>query len=408
MGIGHSNVRTLHSGRTTVVLVLITTVGFLVAMDNTIVAAAAGSVVTDLGTGVGMVPWLGLGYAFPFATLLVFTGPVIDRFGARAVLRWGGAGFVLGAFLAATAWASVPLLAGRVLQGVAAAAIVPATLTLLRSALPPASRTTGATGWLAALACGLAGGPVLGGALSQYLHWRWVFWAVLACAVIVPLLAGAAPAGAGDVAPRLRRAVPELVRYRMLTGSLLLQALWGIGVTGVAFFTPLAYGALFDAGPGTAALPLVIVALALIAATPLVGRAVSGLGAGAAVAGGLASVAIGLGTLAMIGSELAIVLRLAALALVGFGSAFTAPLATQVLDVVPARLAGTAAGLLSASRELSGAVGVGLAGALVALGPLIDGYTRALAISAVLTAVAALLARRLLLPRHTDEVRKIR
>ncbi|WP_063274788.1 MFS transporter [Amycolatopsis keratiniphila] len=389
-------------------LALIVTVGFLVAVDNTIVAAAAGSIVADLGAGIGLVPWLGLGYTLPFAALLVFTGPVIDRFGARAVLRWGGAGFTLGALLAATAWGTAPLMAGRVAQGVAAAAIVPATLTLLRSALPPAHRSIGAAGWLAALACGLAGGPVLGGALSQYLHWRWVFWAVLACAVVVLLLAGAAPAGQGERTPRLRRALPELMRHQTLTGSLLLQALWGIGVTGVAFFTPLAYGELFSVGPGTAALPLVIVALAVIAATPLVGRAVRRLGAGAAVAGGLATVAAGLGTLAVLGNEPAIVPRLAALALVGFGSAFTAPLTTQVLEVVPSRLAGTAAGLLSASRELSGAVGVGLAGALVALGPLVDGYTRALALSAVLTAVAASLATRLLLPRHIDEVRKIR
>ncbi|MFI0797865.1 Predicted arabinose efflux permease, MFS family [Amycolatopsis lurida] len=380
-------------------LALIVTVAFLVAVDNTIVAAAAGSIVADLGTGIGLVPWLGLGYALPFATLLVFAGPVIDRFGARMVLRWGGAGFTLGAFLAATARASAPLMAGRVVQGVAAAAIVPATLTLLRSALPPARRTTGAAGWLAALACGLAGGPVLGGALSQYLHWRWVFWAVLACAVVVLLLSGAAPAGLGERAPRLRRALPELMRHRALTGSLLLQAFWGVGVTGVAFFTPLAYGELFGVGPGAAALPLVIVALALIAATPFVGRAVNRLGAGAPVAGGLAMVTVGLGTLAVLGNEPEIVPRLVSLALVGFGSAFTAPLATQVLEVAPSQLAGTAAGLLSASRELSGAVGVGLSGALVAIGPLVDGYTRALALSAVLTAVAALLATRLLLPR---------
>jgi len=398
----------IHCGRTASVLALIVTVGFLVAVDNTIVAAAAGSIVTDLGAGIGLVPWLGLGYTLPFAALLVFTGPVIDRFGSRAVLRWSGAGFTLGALLAATTWGTAPLMAGRVVQGVAAAAIVPATLTLLRSALPPACRTTGAAGWLAALACGLAGGPVLGGALSQYLHWRWVFWAVLACAVVVLLLAGAASAELGERTPRLRRALPELIRHRSLAGSLLLQALWGIGVTGVAFFTPLAYGELFSVGPWTAALPLVIVALAVIAATPLVGRAVSRLGAGAAVAGGLATVAAGLGTLAILGNEPAILPRLAALALVGFGSAFTAPLATQVLEAVPSRLAGTAAGLLSASRELSGAVGVGLAGALVALGPLIDGYTRALAVAAVLTAVAASLATRLLLPLHTDEVRKIR
>ncbi|MDA3644269.1 MFS transporter [Saccharopolyspora indica] len=386
------------------VLVLIAVVAFLAAVDSTIVAAAAGSVAAELHLGVGQVSWLGLGYVLPYAALLLPAGPMIDRLGERAVLRWGSALFGAGSWLAGFASTWSLLIAGRVLQGVAAAAVVPAALMLLRTALPPARRASGAAIWLVALAGALAAGPVLGGALSEYLHWRWVFWSVLPFVLIIMLLAGTLPARLGEVAPRLGGSVRVLLRRRGLRGGLLVQLLWGVGVTGVAFFTPVVHQELLRTGPSAAALPLLAVAIALIVATPLVGRAVVVMGAAAVVVCGLGLVAAGLVALAAVGDVPALGLRLAALAVIGFGSAFTAPLTTCALEIVPERLTGTAAGMLAASRELSGALGVALVGALMASGPMVAGYADALVVAAAVTAVAALLAARVLPRRRTSEL----
>ncbi|MEV0697917.1 MFS transporter [Saccharopolyspora sp. NPDC050389] len=371
-------------------------VAFTASVDNTIVAAAAGLVAAELNLGIEQVSWLGLGYVLPFAVLLLPAGPLIDRLGERAVLRWGSAIFGPGALLSGFASAGTPLITGRVAQGVAAAAIVPAALTLVRTALPPARRPAGAAVWLVALAGALAAGPVLGGVLSEYLHWRWVFWSAVPLVLAVVLLTAALPARLGETAPPLGRSARTLLRTRALRGGLLVQLLWGIGVTGVAFFTPVVHQQLLRAGPSAAALPLLTVALALVVATPLVSRAVVAVGPGPAVTFGLVLVTGGLAVLAVAGDVPALLPRVSALAVIGFGSAFTAPLTTYALEVVPERLTGTASGMLSASRELSGALGVALVGTLMAAGPMVAGYTRALVVAAVVTTGAALLAARVL------------
>lgn len=379
------------------VLALIAVVAGTVSMDNTIVAAAAGTVAAQLVLGLGQLPWLSLGYVLPYAVLLVPAGPLVDRVGERAALRWGGFLFGAGALLSGLAWTGTALLTGRLVQGVAAAAMVPAALALVRTGLPRALWATGSAAWLVALACGLAGGPVLGGALTEYLGWRWVFWSAVGCGLAVVLLAGALPERVGPVrsavrTPSLGRAVWLLVRAPGLRGVLLVQLLWGLGVTGIAFFTPLVHQELLHAGPYVATLPLLAVVLALIAGTPLVDRAVTAFGVRTTVAGGLVLLAGGFAVLAVVDGVPAIAPRLPALAVIGFGAAFTAPLTTHALNAVLEPLAGTAAGLLAASRELSGALGVALVGALLTAGPLVAGYTRALVVGAVVTAGSAVLA----------------
>src|SRR5205823_2508396 len=157
----------------------------------------------ELHLSIGQLSWLGLGYIVPFAALVLPAGPLVDRLGERAVLRWGAAVFGAGALLAGCAGTGTLLIAGRVIQGVAAAVIVPAALALVRTALPPVRRQAGASVWLVALAVALAGGPVLGGVLSQYLHWRWVFWSAIPCALAVVLLAAVLPRRLGESSPQL-------------------------------------------------------------------------------------------------------------------------------------------------------------------------------------------------------------
>ncbi|WP_409494460.1 MFS transporter [Amycolatopsis sp. cmx-11-12] len=438
-------------------LVMIALGAFVTTLDNTIVAAGAPSIARDLALDLPALQWVSIGYMLPFAGLLPVAGTLVDRWGQAATLRAGllafGAGAAAGG-LATTAWL---VISARVLQGAAAAFLVPALLSLLRTNLDARRRALGATVWTACLAVALALGPTLGGVLSEYLGWGWIFFVnlpfvaamlvllrtvrttgrdlavarpavlsmlvvttgmVLVTAAVVELGEGGAvlgAAGAGLViwfVLRERRArerlVPaELTGHRVFTGALIVQLLWGLGVSGVFFFTPLLHQESLGLGPMLAGLPLVAVAVAVVAATPLVPWAVPRFGPHRTVVAGLATVAAGLLAVAAVNHVPEVLPRLPGLVLIGAGSALTTPLTSHALEIVAEKHAGAASGLLTASRELSSALGVALIGAVLTVvrtarldeGPapaLAGGYTAGLLTAAALQLVGAILALRLL------------
>ncbi|MET8851475.1 MFS transporter [Amycolatopsis sp. NPDC004625] len=434
---------------------------FVTTLDNTIVAAGAPSIGRDLALDLGALQWVALGYMLPFAGLLLVAGALVDRWGRRrtltAALLAFGAGAAAGG-LAGTLWL---LVAARVLQGVAAAFLVPGLLSLLRTNLDARGRTLGAAVWTACLAAALALGPALGGALSEYLGWGWIFFVnlpfVAAMLVLLPstvppgraggtrapplgamalvtaslvllttalaeprwaqpLLAAGALLGAGFVVRERRareRLIPAaLTGNRVFAGSLGLQLLWGLGISGIFFFTPLLHQEFLGLGPVGAGLPLVLVAVAVVAATPLVPVAAARAGPHRTVAAGLAVVGAGLLALAAVNHLPQLGPRVPGMVLIGAGSAFTVPMTSHALDVVAERYSGTASGLLTAARELSSALGVALIGAVLtavraarldsgapAGSALAGGYTAGLLTAAGLTFAGALLATRVLRDR---------
>ncbi|MFC7614731.1 MFS transporter [Actinokineospora soli] len=158
-------------------------IAFLTAADTTVVAAAALSAAADLGVGLAATQAVTAAYLVPFAGLLLTAGAVVDRVGERAALRAGLAAFAVGTVLAGLGSHLVVLLAGRAVQGAAAALLVPAAMGAIRTRLDPADRPRGAAVWTVSLAAALAGGPALGGLAAEHLHWSAVFWGFL------PLLA---------------------------------------------------------------------------------------------------------------------------------------------------------------------------------------------------------------------------
>ncbi|AHH96671.1 MFS transporter [Kutzneria viridogrisea] len=394
------------------VLVITALVAFITALDNTIVAAAAPSIGRELGLGIGQLQWTALAYMIPFALSLLVSGGLIDRWGQRATLGWGLVAFGAGALLSALARTAPPLLAGRVVQGCAAAFLVPGTLSLLRGVGSQRRRTTGTAVWTAALAVALAAGPAAGGLFSQYLHWSWIFYGnlpfALAALALLPLLR-CTPAGGSGSSVRVLRG------QRRFQGALLVQVLWGLGVSGVVFFTPLVHQDWVGLDPTGSGLPLALVAVALVLGAPLVPGAVDRLGTRSTVVGGLLLVATGLLAIAAVNHLPEIGPRVPGLLLTGFGSAFTVPLTSWSLGLLADRHAGTAAGMLTASRELSSAAGVALIGGVLLairslwmMGGSADppalaaGYTAGLLTAAVLQLAAAALAARIL---HEDFVR---
>ncbi|WP_410633172.1 MFS transporter [Amycolatopsis sp. cmx-4-83] len=444
-------------------LVLLALGAFVTTLDNTIVAAGAPSIGRDLALDLDALQWIALGYMLPFAGLLPAGGALADRWGPRRTLTAALLAFGLGAAAGGLAGSLWLLVAARVLQGMAAAFLVPGLLSLLRTNLDARGRTLGAAVWTACLAAALALGPALGGVLSEYLGWAWIFFVnlpfvvamlvllptvpgraggdtrapplaamVLVTASLVlltaalaeprfalPLFAAGAALGVG-FAVRERRArdrlVPaELTGNRVFAGSLGLQLLWGLGISGIFFFTPLLHQEFLGLGPVGAGLPLVLVAVAVVAATPLVPGAVAHHGPLRTVAAGLAVVGAGLLALAAVNAIPQIWPRVPGLVLIGAGSAFTVPMTSHALDVVAERHSGTASGLLTAARELSSALGVALIGAVLTAvraarleagtappAALAGGYTTGLLAAAGLTFAGALLAVRVSKARSAD------
>lgn len=123
----------------------------------------------------GLLSWVLDGYFVVIAALLVPAGGLADRFGHRRIFLLGVAGFTAASLLCAVAPSLGMLIAFRVLQGVGAALIAPASLAIVLDSFPLERRSAGVGLWGAAAAAAAAIGPTLGGALVELSDWRLVF-----------------------------------------------------------------------------------------------------------------------------------------------------------------------------------------------------------------------------------------
>jgi NTE family protein len=161
---------------------------FVAFLDTTIVNIAFPDISASFaGSGRDALSWVLDGYFVVIAALLVPAGGLADRFGHRRVFLLGVGGFTAASLLCAAA-PSLPLLIGfRVLQGIAAALIAPASLAIVLDSFPLERRSAGVGLWGAAAAAAAAVGPTLGGALVQLSDWRLVFLVNLPLGVAIVL-----------------------------------------------------------------------------------------------------------------------------------------------------------------------------------------------------------------------------
>jgi len=151
--------------------------GFVVVLlDVSVVNVALDALRGRFATDVTGLQWVVNAYTLAFASLLLTTGALGDRFGAKRVFTAGFAVFT-GASIACGIANSLPLLvAARVVQGTGAALLVPNSLAMLRQAFPDTEQRSRAVGWWgAAGGIALAAGPVLGGLLVTRVGWRSIF-----------------------------------------------------------------------------------------------------------------------------------------------------------------------------------------------------------------------------------------
>jgi MFS family permease len=181
-------------------VVIICAAHFLIGVDGLAVAIALPAVQRDLGVGPIDGQWILSAYGLAFGGTLLLGGRLGDLYGRRRMLAAGLAVFAAGALAAGVAPSLGPLVAARVLQGLGAAAAVPAALALIGSLFGPGPERTRALSLLAAMASvGTLSGLLLGGAVVELFGWRWVFLST------APLAAGAAWA-ASRLLPEARSA----------------------------------------------------------------------------------------------------------------------------------------------------------------------------------------------------------
>ncbi|MFC4331801.1 MFS transporter [Streptomyces andamanensis] len=193
------------STRDKLVLFVLCAAQFMVALDFSVLNVALPELGTDLGMSRSALQWAVTAFALPSGGFLLLFGRVGDLFGRRRLFLAGLALFGAASLLATLAWDPASFLAGRVLQGLGAAAIVPTGMSLLTTTFPegPArDRALGISGTL--LSLGFTVGMVAGGVLTDALGWRSTMALLTVFALIVlPLAPGLLPESRTPGRPRL-------------------------------------------------------------------------------------------------------------------------------------------------------------------------------------------------------------
>jgi len=416
----------------------------LICLDASVVNVALPAIGRSLGARMAGLQWVVDAYTLPFAALMLSTGAFADRAGASRAFALGTTVFTLASVACGLA-PDLPLLIGaRVVQGMAAAVVLPASLSLVRQAFPePARRARAVATWAAGGSAAVALGPVAGGLLTTAWDWRGIFFvnlpvgaliltllvraprsarrpapldvpgqvtAVLALtaltfAVIEGGTAGGVAAGVAVVAAlvflrieaRSPHPVVPLGLFRNRTVAVAVAA--GAAVS-VAFYSMVfVFSLFFQQVQGLSALRAGLAFLpmtGLIAVTNVVAGKLAGrygakvpmlVGQGLAVVGLLVLLYVGAGT-----SSVLVAVLLVPLAL---GCALTVPpLTAAMMDAVPVERAGVAAGMLNAARQVAGGLGIAVFGALIS-GGFAGGMRAALVISAGLLVVTGAATSRL-------------
>lgn len=397
---------------------------FLVGLDTTIVNVGLPAIGRGLGATTRGLEWVVDAYTIAVASLLITSGALADRLGRRRVFRAGLVVFGAASLLGALAPSAGALIAARCVQGIGASMLNPVALAIVVNAFPdPRERARAIGVWASVFGLSMAAGPVTGGALVTALGWRSLFWInapiiVLALVLsfrVLPESRAARPrsvdrrgqalltvvVGAGVAVliegPHLgwtsplawlgylvvsaaavafvvteSRTPEPLMELTLFRRPAFATAVLGAAAVFVALGLALLLNTLYlqhargwsPLLAGTVTLPM---AVGAIVGAPLAGRLVARSGprrplllaAGFLMAGGLA--------LARLSDATPVALLLAAYALIGAGIGFAnAPITNTAVTGLPPSRAGVAGAITSTARQVGSAIGIAIAGALVA------------------------------------------
>ncbi len=411
-----------HPRRRQILLVLCLSL-LVVVIDNTVLNTALPTLARVLHAGTSSLQWITDAYTLCFAALLIPAGALGDRYGRRRSLLGGLAVFALGSTAAAFASGTGMLTGARVVMGLGAAFVMPATLSILNAVFPPKERPQAIAAWSAVTGIGIVIGPTLGGLLLSHFWWGSVFViniplvALALAGVILTVPETAEPGsrrldlpGAVLVAGALFAIVDAIIEApgRGWTGTATIAEITaGLAALGIfawwelriahplinlrifasrAFSTAAAsvtviffalFGSLFvltqylqlvhGYSPLSAGLRALPFALAVGAVSPLSPILAKRLGTRVIIPAGMALMGLGLLDLSTAGVHTAYPALALAVAIMGAGMGLVmAPASTTIMTTVPAHQAGAGSAINDTIREVGGALGIAIIGSLAA------------------------------------------
>jgi EmrB/QacA subfamily drug resistance transporter len=400
---------------------------FMILLDTTIVNIAIPSIIDGLHSSLDQILWVLNAYILVYAILLITASRLGDRYGQRNLFVAGLAVFTIASALCGLAQDTNQLIAGRVIQGIGGALLTPQTLAVISVMFPPARRGTAMGIWGAVAGVATVAGPTLGGFLITNVDWRWIFYvnlpvgiaAIICSFVFIPDLRPGRQHGWDIPGILLSTASLFLLvfgliegeRYNwgtvtgfisipliLVAGVVLLLAFFAVERTAREPLVPLAlfrnrnfailnwvtaamsFGMLglflpltiylqsvvgltaFQAGPAFAPMSLTSMVVA-----PNAGRLTDRIGGKYILLTGLALFGIGMGGIdfsAAINSTWLTFLPWLIVAGFGMGCIF-APATTVAMRNIPQHLVGAASGVFNTTRQLGGAIGSSIVGAVL-------------------------------------------
>jgi EmrB/QacA subfamily drug resistance transporter len=175
-----------HSENKWIVLALLALAQFMVVLDVAIVNVALPSIAKELHFAASNLQWVVTAYTLTFGGFLLLGGRAADLFGRRRIFITAVAFFALMSLLCGLAQSETQIIIARAFQGLAAAFMSPAALSIVLSEFREGKERNKAMGiWAAVSAGGAAAGVLLGGILTQYLNWRWNFFVNVPVGIVV-------------------------------------------------------------------------------------------------------------------------------------------------------------------------------------------------------------------------------
>ncbi len=149
---------------------------FMIMLDNTVVNVALPSIERSLHLKVSELEWVVAGYALTFGAFMLTGGKLADLLGRRRIFVAGLVIFTGSSLACGLAGSANLLIAARVVQGLGAALMNPATLSIITVTFPPRQRGTAIGIWAGVSALALAIGPLVGGVITERINWNWIFF----------------------------------------------------------------------------------------------------------------------------------------------------------------------------------------------------------------------------------------
>jgi EmrB/QacA subfamily drug resistance transporter len=434
---------------------------FMIMLDNTVVNVALPSIKEDLDASYATLEWTVSAYTLSLGVLLITGGRLGDIFGRRKVFLIGVVLFAASSAFIGFSQTDAWLIAGRATQGIGAALMMPATLSIITNTFEPSERGKALGTWAGVSALALAIGPVVGGYLVEYVSWQSIFflnlpvaagalaitlfatqesrdetvlpkidWAGIATITIglgaltlalveantwgwsSPQIIGLfVVAALGLVAFALverRVRVPmvdfEFFRSKTFLGASLVAFIVSFAMLAMFFFVAIYMQTIEHYTPLEAGIRFLPTTLCIIVISPLSGRLADRIGPRPLMTGGLLLVAISLFWQSYLSVGSGFGFLAPGFVLMGIGMGFImSPMSTAAMNAVDRTKAGVAGGVLSMSRMIGGTLGVAVLAAFIGNPSEPEAFVSSLGdgllIGAIVAAVGALVAWTLVSPR---------